>query len=67
MSNPLNTNLEMKKGRMLIGILIGVAATLFVSKNKWCQDKIQQLKEKGEEVLNKCKETKEEPATEEGK
>lgn len=57
----------MKKGKLLVGILIGIAGTLFVSKNKWCQEKIQQLKEKGEEVLNRCKEkeTKEEPAAEE--
>lgn len=55
----------MKKGKLLVGILIGIAGTLFVSKNKWCQEKIQQLKEKGEEVLNRCKEAKEEPAAEE--
>ncbi len=56
----------MKKGKLLVGILIGIAGTLFVSKNKWCQEKIQQLKEKGEEVLERCKcQKEEEPAAEE--
>lgn len=55
----------MKKGKLLVGILIGIAGTLFVSKNKWCQEKIQALKEKGEEVLERCKCQKEEPAAEE--
>ena len=41
------------KGKLLVGILIGIATTLFVERNKWCQEKIQTLKEKGEEFLNK--------------
>ena len=52
----------MKKGKGLLWFIIGSAATVFVMKNKWCQEKIQSLKEKGEEVLNRGKETaKEEP------
>ena len=56
----------MKKGKMLVGILIGIAATLFVSKNKWCQEQLAKAKEKGEEILNRCKKNEEEsPAPEE--
>jgi hypothetical protein len=57
----------MKKGKMLVGILIGIAATLFVSKNKWCQEQLAKAKEKGEEILNRCKQNNEEesPASEE--
>lgn len=50
----------MKKGKMLVGILIGIAATLFVSKNKWCQEQLAKAKEKGEEILSKCKQKNEE-------
>lgn len=56
----------MKKGKLLVGILIGIVLDQFVSKNKWCQEKIQVLKEKGEEVLGRCKcQKEEEPAAEE--
>jgi len=55
----------MKKGRGLLGFIIGVAATVFVMKNKWCQEKIQKAKEKGEEILNKkCNCQDEKPAEE---
>lgn len=60
----------MKKGKLLVGILIGIAGTLFVSKNKWCQEKIvQPVEGKVKDFVDKCK-TKcqeEEPATEEVK
>lgn len=59
----------MKKGKLLVGILIGIALDQFVTKNKWCQEKIQSLKQKGEEVLEKCKcqNQENEPAAEENK
>lgn len=53
----------MKKGKMLVGILIGIVVTVFVQKNKWCQEQLAKAKEKGEEILNKCKhQTEEDPA-----
>lgn len=54
------------KGKSFLVGLICFAAGIFVSKNKWCQEKIQTLKEKGEEILNKkCRCQEEEPAVEE--
>ena len=56
------------KGKLVIGILVGIAATLFVQKNKWCQEKLQTLKEKGEEFLEKhncqCQAEEQQPAEE---
>ena len=57
----------MKKGKLLVGILIGIAGTLFVSKNKWCQEKIvQPVEGKVKNFVDKCKKCQEEkPAAEE--
>lgn len=54
------------KGKLALGIVIGVATTLFVQNNKWCQEKIGALKEKGNEFLEKCQQQKaeEEPKEE---
>ena len=50
------------KGKLFLTGLLAFAAGVFVSKNKWCQDKIQ----KAEEILGKKKQN-EEPAVEEEK
>lgn len=54
------------KGKSFLVGLIAFAAGVFVCKNKWCQEKIQNLKEKGEAILNnkKCNCQEEKPAEE---
>lgn len=54
----------MKKGKLFLTGLIAFAAGIFVSKNKWCQEKIQMAREKGEEVLGRCKCQKDQPTEE---
>ena len=57
----------MKKGKLFLTGIIAFAAGIFVCKNKWCQEKIQKAREKGEEILGKCNCQKAQPAEEKAK